>query len=95
MRMVDTLKSLSPQHGGFLTNCQAHCQAGEGAWHDRTIDGTSMSAAFMGWYNATMQRLDGSSEAREVRIHASNSSAAMHRYYEACDSVTTCGTDKC
>ena len=93
MKMVDTLKSLPSQHGGFLSNCQAHCQSGSGAWHDSTIDGTSMGAAFSSWYNATMARLDGRGVASELQ--ASNSSAATHRYYEACDSVTTCGTDKC
>ena len=99
MRMVETLKALPAQHGGFLSNCQAHCQAGSGAWHDVFIDGTAMGDAFVGWYNATMVRLkaaDGD-EGDEVSVatRLGNSSAATHRYYEACDSVTTCGTDKC
>ena len=25
-KMVETLVKLPPQHGGFLSNCQAHCQ---------------------------------------------------------------------
>ena len=31
-RMVSMLQSLPPQHGGFLSNCQAHCQAGTCSW---------------------------------------------------------------
>jgi hypothetical protein len=101
MRMVETLKALPPQHGGFLSNCQAHCQAGSGAWHSRTIDGTSMGGAFTSWYNTTMAalRVGGDSDDDDGLPVASrrlgNSSTAAHRYYEACDSVTTCGADRC
>eukprot|EP01048_Picozoa_sp_COSAG05_P025316 COSAG05_NODE_6387_length_969_cov_1.270115_1_plen_219_part_00 len=96
MKMVSILKGLPPQHGGFLSNCQAHCQAGSGAWHGATIDGTAMGSAFTTWYNATIASLavDDNDDDDALKVRRSSGHGA-HRFYEGCDSVTLCGTDKC
>ena len=88
-RMVSILQALPPQHGGFLSNCQAHCQTeSAGAWTSRTVDGMPMGEAVAGWYNATMLAAGAGA------VRAGNHTAASHRYYEACD-IRPCGTDRC
>jgi hypothetical protein len=108
-RMIAILTSLPPQHGGFLSNCQAHCQTGSGSWTQLTIDGTAMGNAFTGWYNATISATSAATESSEsddaattpaghgrtiASSRASNHTVGGHRYYEACE-IHLCGIDKC
>ena len=78
--MVSTLVSLPAQHGGYLSNCQAHCPTGSGSWTSMTVGGAFMGESFVSWYNAT------------VRGAPPNPTA--HRHYETCG-VKPCGADKC
>jgi hypothetical protein len=96
-RMVAILKGLPPQHGGFLSNCQAHCQTGSGGWSSTTVDGTSMGDAFLGWHSSTLAAWDKqerSSGGMSVRVRRTVGNATGHRYYETCD-IKQCGTDTC
>jgi hypothetical protein len=52
--------ALPPQHGAFIANCRAHCQTGtDTAWHNTTVNGTSMGAAFRTWYQHAIGHNDG------------------------------------
>ena len=62
--MSRRFRALPPQHGGFLTNCPAHCQTGRAnhghdpahrtadPWQLTTVNGTAMGDAFAQWYAA-------------------------------------------
>ncbi len=62
--MVSNFSALPPQHGGFLTNCPAHCQSGRAThghdpahrtadpWNLTTINSISLGTAFKLWYEA-------------------------------------------
>ena len=95
VKMVQTLVGLPVQHGGFLSNCQAHCQTGN--WGgNATIDGTMMGTAFVDWYNDTMAVLGGgdTSVAADMAVRNSGSNATDHRHYETCE-IGRCGADRC
>jgi hypothetical protein len=59
-QMVSDLDALPLRHGAFVSNCQAHCQTGKShhqtgiPWTATTINGTTMAAAFLEWYKATV-----------------------------------------
>jgi hypothetical protein len=91
--MVAALQALPTQHGGFLSNCQNHCQSGTChagqdvppyAWTTQTIGGTEMGAAFVSWYTATIAALEDGAPLV----------SAGHRFFETC-SITPCGADTC
>lgn len=62
--LVSNFSTLPSQHGGFLTNCPAHCQSGRAThghdpthrtadpWNLTTINSTSIGNAFKLWYDA-------------------------------------------
>lgn len=78
-KMVQLLHSMPPQHGAFVTNCQAHCQTGTSSdWNGRTINGTVMGTAFGEWY--------ADRTAKGTRAF---------KYVEDCAGVVACGADKC
>ena len=89
--MVETLVGLPAQHGGFLSNCQAHCQTG-GNWASATVDGMLMGTAFATWYNHTMAGGNPSAPGAAVAVRGSN--ATDHRYFESC-AIGPCGADRC
>eukprot|EP00040_Diaphanoeca_grandis_P010394 m.53174 g.53174 ORF g.53174 m.53174 type:complete len:412 (-) comp21719_c0_seq1:72-1307(-) len=90
-KMVDALIALPPQHGGFLSNCQAHCQTGTAsAWMNLTVNGATMGESFVTWYNETMAVLRDQDEGG----HGDVVSAGQHRHYETCN-ITVCPGDTC
>ena len=86
--MVTAAMSLPPQHGAFIANCRAHCQTGtEQAWTGTTVNGTAMGAAFVEWYQHTVDgdqhTVDGTSTS-DSGVEA----ASSYRWVEsepACD----------
>lgn len=60
--MAANFTSLPSRHGGFLTNCPAHCQTGRAThghdpahrtpdpWQATTVNGIAMGRAFGQWY---------------------------------------------
>lgn len=88
--MSHDFTSLPPRHGGFLTNCPAHCQTGRAShghdpahrtpdpWTATTVNGTKMGEAFRQWYES----------------RASGSTAAGYRWLAA-DSMFPSPPDTC
>jgi hypothetical protein len=106
-RMVSILQSLPPQHGGFLSNCQAHCQTGGCSWAGHQANGPVHPSCNPNPQNGLT--VDGvpMGEAfiswynATIAVldgssgsgsHWGNHTAANHRYYETCG-IHTCGTD--
>lgn len=52
--MARAVGAVPARHAAFMSNCPAHCQTGRWArWGERTVNGTSIAEAVVGWYNAT------------------------------------------
>ena len=78
--MVAKAQSLPPQHGVFLTNCPEHCQTGDPHWVKRSVNGSTIGASVLAWY--------------EAHTGSRHDSTGSHRWIETCD-ITTCGHDTC
>ena len=99
-QMVADVTALPARHGAFISNCQEHCQTGKAgvhskgeAWMDTTVNGTTMAAAFVQWYNATIAAAtagDGVSGG----VASGAPLVSPLRWVEQCD-VDTCGSDVC
>ena len=104
-RMVSALQSLPPQHGGFLSNCQAHCQTGSCSWAGHQAGMAAHPSC--GPYPKTGLTVDGMQMGQAFTTWYNASIAALgkaagsfdtaaatgnHRYIETCD-IHTCGTD--
>ena len=61
------------------------------AWRETTINGTTMSSAFVQWYNATISAADGNTNGVDG---GGRTGETPLRWIEQCD-VDTCGDDIC
>jgi hypothetical protein len=99
-----TLYVVAPlQHGGFLSHCQNHCQAGSDApgegkspypWTAIKVGGMPMGKAFSGWYSYA-QAIAQPVHPVVMAGGGGGGISGMHRFFESCPGVRPCGADTC